>query len=82
MEPEPEQRTFSDYPNVESCLDSILKIYEEVPEHGTNYTLDIIWNWLDKFHKISLFVFDEELARYKKLRHNEFKEIFIGAIQR
>lgn len=82
MEPNPGVRTFSDYQNVDSCLDSLLKTYEAIPDHVPDYTLNIIYGWLDQFERITLYIFNAEVARYKRLTHTQFKELFRAAIQR
>lgn len=82
MEIKSEQRTFSDYPSVDSCLDNVLAMYEAMPDRILDYTLETIWKWLDDFSQITLLVYNEELGRYKKLKHAELKDLLRDAAAR
>lgn len=78
--------TFADYANINICIDTIREMYEQYRAdngQGTDdYQLDQLWLWLDKFHQIAVFVFDKEIARYKRYTHSTLKELFISQIRK
>lgn len=86
MEPLPDQRTFSDYKNLVTCLDSVLGVYEGTRlDRGldkTDYTIKQVYEWLDEFARIELFVYDAEISRYKRLSRENLKEEIMLQIEK
>lgn len=83
MEFAEERRTFTDYPNVISCLDNIIEFYEQSRVAGnSNYNLDQLCEWIQGFKRFSLFIYNKEIARYKELDHSEMRERFVAQLER
>lgn len=80
-----EKRTFTDYPDIISCLDNISELYEisRISKgQETNFNLDQLCEWMNSFQKFILLIFDKEIGRYKELNRQEVKEKFIDQLQK
>lgn len=80
-----EKRTFTDYPDIISCLDNISDLYEKSrvsKGQETNFNLDQLCEWINGFQKFILLIFDKEIGRYKELNRQEVKEKFIDQLQK
>lgn len=86
MEPSRDHRTFSDYPDIVTLLDTIIKLYEESREAKglprNDFVLDHLHKWLEDFYKLEVFIFDKEIARYKQLRLPDFKILIMRQIMK
>lgn len=84
METREEQRTFSDYPNVVTCLDTIMDMYEKMRcannQDMSSYDLKQLDEWMDGFNRVEIFIFDKEIARYKRIPREGVKTLFIDQI--
>lgn len=78
IETEKESRTFSDYPNLYTCLQTIVNMYEEeldaMQKEGGD--LDDFMKWLDSFYMIKLLIFDKEISRYRMTERDGLKKLF------
>ena len=79
METQQDSRTFSDYPNTYTCLETIVNMYEEENEATQRQggrDLDDFMRWIDSFYQIKLLVFDKEISRYRMTEREGLKKLF------
>lgn len=77
MEANQGERTFSDYPDHDTCLGTIIELYKKSRGiEGSSDDLKYFPNWVDEFYRLEMFIFNKEIARYKRVQRNELKKLF------
>ena len=80
LEVVPGQRTFSDYPNLYLCLETIVNMYEEYREatnqHQDDGDLKDFMKWIDDFYRMELFTYVSEIGRYQNTPREGLKRLF------
>lgn len=79
IETSPGHRTFSDYPNISICLNTVLNMYEEYRDafnEDLGGDLKDFQKWLDDFHNIYLLEFNKDIGRYKGFSREKMKLLF------
>lgn len=86
MEPKAGERTFSDYPTLAVCIETVIVLYEQTRiaknQRTDDYIIEDLWTWLDGFCRVEMFVFDKEIARYKRNLLDEFKELMVQQMKK
>jgi hypothetical protein len=78
LEPRRNERTYSDYPDLESCLKAIIVMFEESCGVSGDGVLDLerLFRWIDEFYLIKMFSFARDISRYRVKSGAELREYF------
>lgn len=76
LEPERNERTYSDYPNLATCLSTIVHMFEESVGDDVERDFEAFCRWIDDFYLIKLFSMDRTISRYKMKSGSELKKLF------
>jgi len=64
----------------------ISELYEQsrlvAGQKKDDYDIHQLWNWIDEFHRMELFIYDKGIARYKRATRTELKQLFIEQIKK
>lgn len=75
----------SDQPSRQRTI-AITSLYEkDRAERGqdlNDYDIHAVWNYIDGFERLEVFIYDAEISRYKQVRRNELKDLFLEQIKK
>lgn len=76
LEPKRNERTYGDYQDLRTCLDTIVHMFEESVGDDEDHDFDAFCRWIDDFYLIKLFSMDRTISRYKMKSGSELKKLF------
>lgn len=79
VEADQNERTFSDYPNLSKCLQTIVNMYEEYRSKCCQRSVGDLKEfhaWVDSLHRVEIYVLDKEISRYRLLSREKMKQHF------